>query len=268
MLDNGTIPWQQPYLEGEQGAMPRNLISNREYSGINRWLLWQKFPSPYYLTFNQAKELGGNVRKGEKASMITFCSKVESIDKATNEKTTRAILRYYNVFNVTQCENLEHVRLEEKDNGNREMVKPNLIVKNMPNKPAIKPSNKPYAYYYPAKDEVCINGVKQFKTSEAYYSTLFHELAHSTGHESRLARELGTTMEKEKYSREELVAEFASAFLCEVAGISKPTIKNAASYISHWKQFLASDAKAVVTCASRAEKAASYILGKLDDDDK
>jgi antirestriction protein ArdC len=259
MLEQGEIPWQRPYLGGST-SMPRNLITNKEYRGINRWLLWGQFDSPYYLTFNQAKELGGNVRKGEKASMVTYWNKVEAIDKATGEKTTKSFLRYYNVFNVTQCENLKHARLiPTKDNGNVELVKPSKIVKEMPNKPTIKHDSPNGAYYIPSLDAVHIGTVKQFTSSESYHATLFHELIHSTGHKSRLDREL--VQEKVKYSREELIAEFGSAFLCEVSGISKPTIKNATAYIQHWRQFIESDVKAVVSAASKAEKACDYILG-------
>lgn len=261
MLDQGEIPWHRPYL-GDTTSMPKSLITGKEYRGINRWLLYGQFDSPYYLTYNQAKELGGNVRKGERSSMITYWNRVSTIDKATKKETTKSFLRYYSVFNVTQCDGLKHARLvPTKKNGNVELVKPNLLVKNMPNKPVIKQDSPNGAYYSPVKDEVHIGTVKQFTSSEAYHATLFHELIHSTGHSSRLDRELKPMVDKDKYSREELIAEFGAAFLCEISGISKPTIKNSAAYIQHWKRFFESDVKAIVSCASKAEKACDYIRG-------
>lgn len=262
MLDAGDIPWHRPYLGGAS-AMPKNLITNKEYRGINRWLLYGQFDSPYYLTFNQAKELGGNVRKGEKASMVTFWNRVETIDKVTGEKVNRSFLRYYNVFNVSQCEGIKHARLvPSKDNGNVEIVKASKIVKEMPNRPTIKNDSPNGAYYYPAMDEVHIGTVKQFVSSEAYHATLFHELIHSTGHGKRLDRELKGSVDKVKYSREELIAEFGAAFLCELSGISKPTIKNSTAYIQHWRKYIESDIQAVVSAASKAEKACDYILNR------
>jgi antirestriction protein ArdC len=266
LMDSGRIPWNEPYLTS--GEMPRNLVSNKEYRGINRWLLWKKFESPYYISFKQVNELGGRIKKGEHGSVVVWwnVSKVE--DKETKEIVNRYYLRYYRVWNVSQCEGLKHKRLTQKDNGNEELIAPKEIVANMPNRPEIKSSNKGYAYYVPTTDKVHIGSVKQFKTSEAYHATLFHELIHSTGHSTRLDRELNGFSEttKQEYSREELVAEFGSAFLCEVSGISKPTIKNAAAYIQHWKSFLESDSKAVVLAASRAEKAADYILHRENEE--
>jgi len=263
IMESGKIPWNEPYLANMQA--PMNLITGKPYRGINRWLLWHAYDSPYYLTYNQAKALGGNVKRGEKSHLVTFWKRQETIDKETGEPKTVALLRYYRVFNVSQCEGIKHSRLTVKDNGNRELLKPSAIVKNMPNRPVIKTSDASYAYYRPSTDTVHINGPKSFKTSEAYHATLFHELAHATGHGTRLDRELKGHTEKASYSREELIAEFASAFLCEKSGISKPTIRNAAAYIQHWKTFLQNDPKAVVSCASKAEKAADYILGTPQD---
>lgn len=263
LLEQGIIPWNEPYLEGSSG-MPMNLITGKPYRGINRWLLWHRFDSPYYLTLKQVLGLGGRVKREEFTDyqIVTYYDIKDIVNRETKEVEKRFFLRYYKVYNVTQCTGLKHSRLTVKDNGNHEIAKPVSIVKGMPNKPTIKHDSPNGAYYHPVKDEVHIGTVKQFKTNEAYHATLFHELVHSTGHGSRLDRDLTGERTKEKYSREELIAEFGAAYLCELSGIGKPTIKNSAAYIQHWKQFLTEDPKAVVVAASRAEKACDYILGE------
>jgi antirestriction protein ArdC len=263
LMEEGTIPWNQPYCGGPS-SMPKNLVSGKEYRGINRWLLYGLFGSPYYLTLKQCLELGARVKREEfnKPSIVTYWNMVDSVDKETGKKVRKAFLRYYRVYNVDQCEGLKHSRLVVSDNGNVELLKPSAIVKGMPNCPMIRQDSPNSAYYVPSTDRVHIGTVKQFVSSEAYHATLFHELAHSTGHASRLDRDLKPSVDKEKYSREELIAEFSSAFLCEISGISKPVIKNSAAYIQHWKSFLSEDVGAVIHAASRAEKACDYILNK------
>jgi antirestriction protein ArdC len=268
MLEEGKIPWNRPYAEGNLSMMPRNLVSGKEYRGINRWLLYGQFDSPYYLTLKQVLSLKARVKREEfsKPSIVTYWNIIETVDKQTKEPKKMSFLRYYRVYNVLQCEGLKHIRLLPPKKGseaeNAEMIKPSEIVKGMPNKPTIRFDSPNGAFYRPSDDSVHIGTVKQFKTSEGHYATLFHELAHSTGHKSRLDRELKSSVDKEKYSREELIAEFCSAFLCEISGISKPTVKNAVAYLQHWKQFISEDVKAVVHCASKAEKAADYILDR------
>jgi antirestriction protein ArdC len=265
MLEEGKIPWNKPYLEGASGQMPMNLISGKCYRGINRWLLRGQFDSPYYLTLKQVLGLKARVRREEfsKPSIVTYWNMIETIDKVTKEKKQMGMLRYYRVYNVTQCEGLKHSRLVvSATNDNQELLEPASIVKGMPNKPTIKFDSSSVAYYQPSDDSVHIGTVKQFKTSEMHYATMFHELIHSTGHKSRLERDLKPSFAKEEYSREELIAEFGSAFLCEITGISKPTIKNATAYIQHWKEFISSDVQAVVSCASKAEKSCDFILNR------
>ena len=158
-----------------------------------------------------------NVKRGEKASMVTYWKIIEGVDKVTGEKKKYRFLRYFNVFNVSQCEGLKHVRLVPiPDNGNKELIKPARIVKGMPDRPTIKHDSPSGAYYSPMVDEVHIGTVKQFVDSEAYHATLFHELIHSTGHKDRLDREIMNGANRDKYSREELVAEFGAAFLCSI----------------------------------------------------
>lgn len=264
LMEQGIIPWNEPYLEG-QGAMPKNLITGKEYRGINRWLLYHRFDSPYYLTLKQVLGLKARVKKEEFSSysIVTYYDIKQVLNKETNEVQNKFFLRYYKVYNASQCVGLKHKSLVPvKDNGNREIAKPANIVKAMPNKPTIKYDSPTGAYYIPSMDIVHIGNVKEFKTSEAFHATLFHELVHSTGHSKRLDRELKPLGDKAKYSREELIAEFGSAFLCEISGISKPTIKNATAYLQHWSQFLQEDPKAIVVAASKAEKACDYILNK------
>ena len=236
-LESGVVPWRKPWLSGE----PANLVSQREYSGINKFLLGcYQYSSRFWLTFNQANKLGGTIRKGEKSSMVTFwkrnlCTKT---NVETNEAETRQgfLLRYFNVFNLDQTQGIA----EKLGLTGESKVVPNLgvcdaIVRGMPNRPAIVGSLN--AWYSPIADQVGMPSINSFNGSEEYYSTLFHELIHSTGHRSRLHREQfdnPVRFGSESYSKEELIAELGASMLCGVSGIAPRTLDNSASYLKSW----------------------------------
>lgn len=180
-------------------------------------------------------------------------------------------LRYYNVFNVAQCDGIE-LPSEETILSPEPRPSPietaEAIVQGMPKRPEIR-TGLDRAFYQPAADFVGMPSVEQFKSGEEYYSTLFHELTHATGHKSRLNRKGVADSEgnwsafgSEPYSKEELCAEMGAAFLCGEAGIVERTVENSASYIASWLQRLKNDSKLVVTAAAQAQKAADYILGR------
>ncbi len=259
-LESGVAPWRKPW----RTEMPCNLISGKEYRGMNVFLLGsQGYASRYWLTFNQVNKLGGHVKKGEHSSIVTFWHIGEEKIKADGSKTRPFLLRYYRVFNLTQTEGIA----EKLGLGNASPRVPSIegceaIVARMPNAPKMEQSNA--AWYRPSADTVGMPARGLFSSAEEYYSTLFHELTHSTGHASRIGREgieILNTFGSESYSKEELVAEMGAAMLCGVTGIAPATIQNSAAYLKTWIARLKSDSRLLVSAASAAQKASDYILG-------
>jgi antirestriction protein ArdC len=260
-LEAGVAPWHKPWAT----ELPENLVSGRAYRGINVFLLAsQGYGSPYWLTYKQATERGGHVRRGEHGTKVVFWKfdkyEAEDADGQTVERTS-AILRYYTVFNAEQCEAVPAPAPARVVNPIEECER---IVAGMPNPPAFGQSDK--AWYRPATDTVGMPARGSFESGEAYYSTLFHELTHSTGHPKRIGREgieRLNTFGSESYSKEELVAEMGAAMLAGVAGIERRTLANSAAYLKSWIDVLKADSRMVVFAASQAQKAADYILGKI-----
>lgn len=254
-LNSGNIPWKKPWAEGNP---PANFFSKRPYHGINSILLsLSPYDCPYWGTMKQISEKGGKVKKGEKASIVVFWNfgKKEESDGKIKKY---AFLRYYNIFNMLQTEGIELPKMQTFSNNPIEQAE--NIVKNMPNKPEIKQESQ-RAFYSPLDDVVNIPKFETFVNSESYYSTLFHELSHSTGHSKRLDRHIKNYFGSMEYASEELVAEISSAFLCNGCGISN-TIENSAAYIDSWRKKISEDKQLIVKAASAAQKASDYILGK------
>ncbi len=266
LLEKGEIPWEKPWNAGAD--MPRNLVSKKEYRGVNPFLLSaMRFTSPFWLTFKQVKKLGGGVKAGEKGTPVVFWKWIEYEDKETGEKEKVPFLRYYTIFNLTQCAGIPEEKipaLEEKTRSFNPIEEAERIVSGMPQRPTIEHIES-QAYYRPSNDKVNLPKKELFKSNEEYYSTLFHELTHSTGHESRLNRkgiiELNS-FGSHNYSKEELCAEMGSAFLCGEAGIVERIIENSAGYIQGWLKRLRSDKKFLVHAAAQAQKASDFILGR------
>jgi antirestriction protein ArdC len=262
-LEAGTIPWRKPWEFTGEAGLHRNMASNRPYRGINQWLLsLAGFPTPYWLTFKQARDLGGNVKAGEKSTMIVFWKQLTVKDRDDADKTkTIYLLKHYNVFNVSQCEGIDVPVFEEPADFDP-IVEAQAIIDGMPDAPPIK-HHGDRACYFPQFDEVHLPVQTDFKDRESYYSTAFHELVHSTGHEKRLARDevmKFDTFGSEQYSREELTAEFGASYLCGMAGISPLTVKRSAAYIKGWLKALDNDPKMVVLAASKGMRAADFII--------
>lgn len=262
-LEKGVAPWRKPWST----SMPRNLISKKPYRGLNVFLLaTQGYGSPYWLTFNQAKQLGAHVRQGEKSTLVTFWkfSEYERENETGDvENKTSVLLRYYRVFNVEQCDGLKALYGDDRK-PLHPIAECESIANQMPNAPRIEQHS--HAFYRPSADIVGMPSRSCFESAEGYYSTLFHELTHSTGHRSRLNRfeENATDHQfgSESYSKEELVAEMGAAMLAGIAGISQATLSNSASYLQTWISRLKSDSRLIISAASHAQKAADYILGK------
>jgi len=270
-LEAGTVPWHKPW---SAGGAPRNLVSGKEYRGVNIFVLGcQGFTSPYWLTFKQAKQLGGSVRKGERGTPCILWKWINRSDENAESGDTETkqipLIRYYNVFNIEQCDGLTHKRLEARAEE-RAPFNPieaaEAIVSGYPEPPAIAHDGRGSAYYRPATDSIHLPEQETFDSEAHYYATLFHEMTHSTGHESRLAR-TGVTNRirygSHEYSQEELVAEMGAAFLAAEAGIdSEAVMDNSASYVASWMERLRSDPKLVVLAGAQAQKAVDHILDR------
>ena len=264
-------PWQTPHFAG--GPFPRNFRTGKPYRGINIMLLWScSYSSPFWLTFNQAKELNGSVHKGEKGTQIVFYKQLldrqKTDDEQTAEKARRApfVLTYHTVFNVEQCDGLTLPQNEHPTQPNGVEVDETCeaIVSGWSNRPSLQlTSETEYrAYYRPCTDSVHMPARARFVDVPHYYSTLFHELVQSTGHESRLDRTFGARYGDALYSKEELVAEMGAAFLSAIAGIdNENTHRNTTAYIQNWISKLEEDNRLIVHAAANAQRAVDSILG-------
>jgi antirestriction protein ArdC len=280
-LEGGVVPWKMPW---QQRALRPINIRGSFYRGINHFLLSvygriKGYGSPYWLTYKQAQESGGNVKKGEKAIPVVFWKNLlvknkEKEDEAdpglaaelTKEgleelpKIVRMCKHYY-VFNIEQTENVS-AELPYQDMPVREfspIEKAESILAGYPNPPQIEYAGD-RAFYSRLTDIVTLPPKEHFDSEEGYYDTLFHELGHSTAHPDRLDRPFAK--DKKGRAMEELIAELASAFLCAESGISNAVIQNEAAYIEGWLSYLKSDKAAFLVASGRAQKAADHILNK------
>jgi antirestriction protein ArdC len=256
-----------------------SMSTGRPYRGVNVFLLAMAglaggHASAYWVTYRQAQALGGQVRKGEKGTLVVFWKTLDhdEIDPETGKPDKRFVLRYYRVWNASQCDGLtppdvgdrpeprEHPHHEPIDLADRV-----LVGFAAPRNPAVRHGDFPAASYSPSADEVRMPFTHRYADMPSFYCDCFHELGHSTGHTGRLDRwgDAGpaTSFRSDSYSREELVAEMTAAFLCGHCGISPSTIANSASYLAGWVERLKGDKRLVIAAAGQAQKAADLILG-------
>ena len=270
-LESGTAPWHKPWKASGKNGLPRNLVSGREYRGINVWILSSSgYSSPSWLTFRQARELDGHVRQGEVGVPVVYWKfgKREVQDGDEIIEKASVLCRYYTLFNQEQCEGL---KIKESEPAEEQpQVEPIEACVHVVNawlgKPTIRHGGN-YASYSKVLDSVQMPERTCFNSGEEYYSTLFHELTHSTGHPARLNRSSLTDFERfgdHNYSREELVAEMGSAFLCGITGIENRTINNSAAYLANWLDALKNDSRLVLVAAGQAQKAADLILNRQE----
>lgn len=265
-IENGEIgiaPWKRPWF---QNGIPQNLITKKPYRGMNVFLLsLMGYSSPYFVTFNQAKKLGGKVKTGEKGMPVIFWKWIV-VDKDNDgnkldKPKSIPFLRYYTVFNVSQCEGFEDKIPQAKIREFNPIQDAERIIEAMPNKPMIK-HDEDRAYYSPKLDFVNMPKHELFDSDTEYYSVCFHELIHSTGHQSRLNRKEITEMDgfgSHAYSVEELVAEMGAVFLCNEVGIES-TFENSLAYLKSWLATFKNDTKMLIMASGRAQKATDYIL--------
>lgn len=267
-LENNIIPWEKPWTGIRSGAF--NRISKKPYSLLNQMLLQHESE---YATFKQWSDLGGHVRKGEKSEIVVFW-KIQPIEEEQEDgtKITKQIplLRYYNVFHISQVEGVEPLPQEAIDNDIEPIEKAENVLHDYWTRENIKVEHKAgdRAYYSPTPDLIHLPLFEQFTDANEYYSTAFHESVHSTMKETRCNRAEDrkgklVAFGSEEYSKEELVAEIGSANLMNIIGIeTNKSFRNSSAYIQGWLSKLQSDVKFIVSASSKAEKAVNYILGE------
>lgn len=270
-LNKGIIPWNRPWTGVADGAI--SYTTRKPYSLLNQMLLGE---DGEYITFNEVAKLGGKVKKGAKSQMVVFFKRYvkeelginpDTGEEENKEKISFA-LRYYNVFNVKDCEGIpaktrEEKRLFTEDKTGEEVIS-EYINREASNGFKFENIKGNRAYYSPSLDKVVLPLKEQFKREGEYYSTAFHEIAHSTLKECRCNRKQKETVHfgDEDYSKEELVAEITSANICSVTGIeTASTFRNSVAYIQSWLRALQNDTKMIVFASSQAENATRYILG-------
>jgi antirestriction protein ArdC len=264
-LKKGTVPWQKPWM-GVQ-----NIVSKKPYRGINALILGgSDFQSPYWLTFKQAHDLGGKVKKGEHATPVIYYKLFEKRDDqgnlvlGSNGRPTRIpFIRWSNAFNLDQTEGIAPPAQTVAQNPLHPLEKAAKIVEEAKVCPIYHTGFA--AVYSPGEDVIRMPAQKTFRTAESYYQTLFHEMTHSTGHASRLDRE-GVTMPikfgSERYSKEELIAELGASFLSNEAGIlNQVQFDNSAAYLGSWIEKFQNDPKMIFTASSQAQRSTDFILG-------
>ena len=269
-LEAGTAPWRKPWNgEGCPAGWPTNLSTGKTYQGVNVWTLASApFSSHYWVTFKQCQSLGGKVRKGEKAGgFVVYWNWLEKTDVETGKPVKIPFLKYSRVFNSEQCDGLEDKipepkALPESDAERMENAESTIRAYIDNGGPSFETGHQDRAFYRSSSDAVSVPILEQYETGGQYYSTVFHELTHSTGHSKRLDRGLDklAAFGSESYSREELIAEMGAAFLCGIHGIDS-TLDNSAAYLKGWIKALKSDSKMAVWAGSRAQKASNMILG-------
>lgn len=261
------LPWDRSWA---QIGMPTNIFTGKRYRGTNIiCLAFDQWGSNYYATAKQVNEKGGRIIKEQygSPSIVAFYqmltdTRVEStadITSAMEGKEKKIpMLKYYRVYNYEQMEGIEHPPIQK--NLNDPIEECERVVREMKNPPKIVSIESNKAFYIPAMDKITTPLITQFKDKESYYSTLFHELGHATGHESRLDR-----FSKDKsadnmsdYGVEELIAEFTSCIMLGMLGVNKNTDRSAA-YIQGWMKVIQNEPRILVKAAGQAQKAADLI---------
>ena len=266
-LEAGATPWVKPWSATAGVNTPCNAVSNRPYSGCNVVLLWMEqtagYRSPRFLTFKQAVELGGNVRRGEHGTKVYFVKQLQVHDKGSDDSSAASLvpmMREYTVFNVDQCENLSvSVNTGKPRRRRNPDARDETADAFLRSTCADIREGHGEAYYVPSQDFISMPEFDMFKGADHFYNVAFHELTHWSGHESRLDRDLKNRFGPRNYAAEELIAELGAAFLCAEFGFDGD-VRNA-GYIASWIELLKADKRAFFTACSQASKAADYLRG-------
>jgi len=256
-LARGTAPWRKPWQA--TFGLPRNVISRRPYHGINTLALMTRalvagYEVNEWLTFKQAKDMGGFVRRGEHGQPVVFFRRIPA--DQDEEETTRWVHRTYTLFNVSQCADIP---VPGSPTLAWEPIAAAECIVEMAGVPVRYGGDS--AYYSPQQDQVTLPPRASFDSVSGCYGTLLHELVHASGHESRLNRSFGDRG-SDAYAWEELIAELGSAMLSAVVGVPTPDYPNVAAYVDVWRRRMQRDARAIGEAAAEAQKAADWLLAR------
>lgn len=257
-LEKGVIPWKQNWIANDL-ALPMNLSTRKHYRGINVLLLSSLgYERNFFLTVNQLMEFGGKVKEGEKGCPVVYW---KTFEEEEGKPRRKPVLRYYTVYNIAQCDGVDEKDIPELPEVFDPIIACEEIVAGMPQSPSITHSGNS-AFYSPSLDYVNMPPRECFTEAEEYYTTLFHELVHSTGHPKRIARKelTETSQSRESYSAEELTAEIGACFLNAHSGIDRKPFENNVAYIGGWLKRLKNDNRFIVYASTQAQKAVDYIL--------
>jgi antirestriction protein ArdC len=263
-MEKGNIPWLKPWAAHGSKAcnilMPHNALTGKQYNGINLMLLWSEngdYPTQQYVTYKQAQELGGNVRRGESGCMIVYWNFYDKKNEKTGEMEQIPFLKSFTVFNVAQCENLNSDKFAAIQTGEQVNLSGALALAHANGAKVLHGGNT--AAFAPSKDVIMMPNVDQFKNENAYNAVLAHELTHWTGHKSRLDRDMSGRFGNAAYAFEELIAEMGAAFVCANLGYELNTLQHA-SYLQSWIKVLKEDNKAIFTACTKAKLACEFLL--------
>ena len=266
-LEKGNIPWQKPWTGTASG--PISHVSGKPYSLVNQFVLGR--PGEY-ITYKQCIAEGGKVKKGAKALPVIFykMNVYTDTDPDTGEEIEKTIpvLRFYTVYHIDDCEGIKAKFAKETKPVTAKQAcrkAENIIKRYQKLNDTLRIHNESEsneAFYRPSTDEIVVPMMSQYEATEEYYSTLFHEMTHSTGHASRLNRlNSKAAFGNGEYSKEELVAEIGAATLVNVCGIeTSKSFRNSAAYIQAWMRALKKDPNLLISASAKAEKAVEYIL--------
>ena len=278
-LERGTVPWRKPWQPGT--GQPRSMTTGQRYRGVNVFLLAltaaeHGYTSPFWGTYRQISDSGGQVRRGEHSTLVVFFKQHQIVppgeqagpdgQPAETPVKTVPVLRYFRLFNAEQTAALP-ARFHPEPGTFSEITEPQAVLDAYlrDGGPRLVHVAGDSADYDWRTDTIRVPRREQFRTSGGYYGTAFHECGHSTGHQSRLARPGVVTFDhfgSERYAREELAAEMTSAILCAQTGMDSPeTFDNSASYISSWLRALRNDKKLVISAAAQAQRASEMVAG-------
>ena len=273
-LERGVRTWLKPWtgdVDATRIALPLR-HNGQPYRGINVLLLWSEaidkgYSSPKWMTYRQAIELGGHVRKGEHGSLIVYADKITKTEENDNdEEIERAIpyMKGYTVFNVAQIEELpqEYYAKPERQGEKMDLIEKAEQFFAATGAVVIHGGNR--AYYAPDPDVIRLPEPEAFSDAESYAATKAHEFTHWTAHRTRLAREFGKRFGDDAYAIEELIAELGAAFTCVALGITPEARDDHASYIAHWLKVLKGDKRAIFAAAAHAQRAVDYLHGLQD----
>lgn len=271
-LEKGNLTWTKPWKSKDFGgcvSLPLR-SDGQPYQGINVLTLWgtaidKGYVRPVWMTFKKAKELGGQVKKGEKGTLVVYANKFEKSEvNEKGEETTSTIpfLKGYTVFNAEQISGLPEKFYTTPSPAEDTKTRLESVEKFIADTKAIIQHGGNKAFYSPTHDMIQMPPSPSFRDIESYYATLAHELTHWTNHPTRLDRQFGQKrFGNSAYAMEELVAEIGSAFLCAALGITPETREDHAAYIQSWLSVLKKDNRAIFTAASHAQRAVDYLRG-------